>query len=66
MVKEREEKAMKKLRKRLMAFGLVMVMAATVLTGCGTGTKNSDSDYEYDPTGTTELSGTFELQIFVG
>lgn len=66
MVKEREEKTMKKLRKRLMAFGLVMVMAATVLTGCGTGTKNSDSDYEYDPTGTTELSGTFELQIFVG
>ena len=57
---------MKKLKKRLIALGLVMVMAVSVLTGCGTKTKDSDSDYEYDPTGTAKLTGTFELQIFVG
>lgn len=57
---------LRKLRKRFIALGLVMLMVASVLTGCGTKTKTSDSDFEYDPAGTTELTGTFELQIFVG
>jgi len=48
------------------ALGLAMIMTISVLTGCGTKTANSDSSYEYDPAGTKELSGTFELQIFVG
>ncbi len=57
---------MKKLSKRLIALGLVLIMAVSALVGCGAKTKNSDSDYDYDPTGETKLTGTFELQIFEG
>lgn len=51
---------------RLVALGLVVAMAVSVLTGCGTKSKKSNEAYEYDPNKEVELSGTFELQIFTG
>lgn len=57
---------MKKQLKRVIALllGAGMLIA---LAGCGVvATKDSDNEYEYDPAGKAELSGDFELQIFVG
>ena len=56
---------MKKFKKRLIAMGLCAIMAVSSISGCSN-TKSSNSDFDYDPTGTTKLTGTFELQIFVG
>ncbi len=57
---------MKKQLKRVIALLLGAGML-TALAGCGgVGTKESNNDYEYDPAGKAELSGDFELQIFVG
>ncbi len=55
---------MKKIIKRISA--LLMAVVTVFLVGCTPTGTQSNAEYNYDPNAATELSGTFELQIFTG
>lgn len=59
----------KNLTKQWKMMTALLLSAGMLITAAGCGsvkTKDSNNDFEYDPTGETELTGTFELQIFTG